>query len=593
MKTKNNPNAITKHIQQILSIAAFSVFLFIPAVSAQAALRANGKIAFTSDRDGNREIYVMNADGSSQTRITNNSISDDHPTWSPNGKRIAFISQRQTGEYAIFLMNADGTGKTEITTVNYQPSQYYGTGWTISWSPDGSRLVFVNVQGNVGSLYIVNADGTNRRFLTNGYNPAWSPDGAKILFIRGAFPWTLHTIKPDGTDLRTLPPLPNYYNWYYDATWSPTGSEIAITAFDAANEVIFIANADGSNPREFHSQCSELSLGCSRLAAPSWSPDGRSIAFLSWGLQSGIEIYVKDIAGGESRRLTDTGGNNSDPSWQPLAKAIFDFDGDSRSDISVFRPSAGEWWYLRSSNGETHAAQFGNSSDKITPADFTGDGKTDIAVWRSSTGEWFILRSEDGSFYSYPFGTAGDIPAVGDFDADGKADTAVFRPSSGTWFIRRSSDGGAIIQQFGTAGDVPLAADYDGDGRSDIAVYRPSAGEWWIERSSAGTVAFPFGTPSDKPVPGDYTGDGKTDASVFRPASGEWFILRSENQTYYSFPFGISTDTPAPADYDGDGRMDAAVFRDGVWYLLQTTGGVSIQQFGLAGDKPIPSAILP
>src|SRR5207237_5554717 len=141
------------------------------------------------------------------------------------------------GEYAIFQMNADGTGRTEITPVNYQPSPYYATGWTISWSPDGGQLVFTDVQGNALANFIVNADGSSRRFLTNGYNPAWSPDGSKILFIRGSFPWTLHTIEPDGNDLRTLPPLPNFYNWFYDAAWSPTGSEIAVTSFDGANEV--------------------------------------------------------------------------------------------------------------------------------------------------------------------------------------------------------------------------------------------------------------------------------------------------------------------------------------------------------------------
>src|SRR5215204_1994014 len=147
----------------------------------------------------------------------------------------------------------------------------------------------------------------------------------------------------------------------------------------------------------------------------------------------------------------------------------YDFDGDSKTDLSIFRPSNGEWWYSRSSNGQVAAAQFGSASDQIVPADFTGDGRADIAIWRPSTGEWFILRSDDGSFYSVPFGTSGDIPAPSDFDADGRADLAVFRPSSGTWFINKSA-GGTDIINFGQAGDVPVAADYDGDGRADIAI---------------------------------------------------------------------------------------------------------------------------
>jgi uncharacterized delta-60 repeat protein len=277
------------------------------------------------------------------------------------------------------------------------------------------------------------------------------------------------------------------------------------------------------------------------------------------------------------------------------ADAPFDFDGDGKSDLSIFRPTGGEWWYLRSSDGGSRAFGFGNSSDKLVPADYTGDGKTDIAVWRPSTGEWFVLRSEEVSYYSFPFGTAGDVPVPADFDADGKADAAVFRPSSLTWYIRRSSDGITITQQFGQAGDVPVAADYDGDGRSDIAVWRASAGQWWINRSTAGIVAYTFGSSSDKPVQGDYTGDGKADVAFFRPSTSEWFVLRSENQSYYSFAFGASGDTPAPADYDGDGKTDATIFRPSAntWYSQRTTAGILIQSFGQTGDVPVPNVFVP
>ena len=267
------------------------------------------------------------------------------------------------------------------------------------------------------------------------------------------------------------------------------------------------------------------------------------------------------------------------------------FDGDGKSDISIYRPSAGEWWINRSSTSQTVAAQFGISSDKIVPADFSGDGKTDIAFWRPSTGEWFILRSENGSFYSVPFGSAGDIPAPADYDADGKADTAVFRPSSGTWFINKST-GGTDIVTFGQSGDKPVTGDYDGDGKADIAIYRPSNGQWWLNRSSAGVVAAAFGTTSDKPVQGDYSGDGKTDIAFWRPSTGEWFILRSEDSSFYSIPFGANGDTPASGDYDGDGKTDPAVVRGDTWYLQRSTDGILIVNFGLPGDVPVPSAYL-
>ena len=275
-------------------------------------------------------------------------------------------------------------------------------------------------------------------------------------------------------------------------------------------------------------------------------------------------------------------------------RSPFDFDGDNKTDLSIFRPSLGEWWYLKSSNVGNAAFQFGSSSDKLVPADFTGDGKTDIAFFRPSTGFWFVLRSEDNSFFSFPFGTNGDVPAPADFDGDGKADPAVFRPSTQTWFISFSS-GGTSIQQFGISGDVPVVADYDGDSKADIAIYRPSSGEWWLNRSSAGATAFQFGNSADKPVQGDYTGDGKTDVAFFRPSTNEWFVLRSENASFYSAPFGASGDVASPGDYDADGKSDFAIFRpsSNMWFVQRSGAGTLIQTFGINGDKPVPSAFIP
>lgn len=136
-------------------------------------------------------------------------------------------------------------------------------------------------------------------------------------------------------------------------------------------------------------------------------------------------------------------------------RSFFDYDGDGKTDLSIFRPSNGQWWINRSSNGSTFAARFGTSSDKIVPADYTGDGKTDIALFRPSNGNWFILRSEDSSFFAFPFGANGDVPVAGDYDGDGKFDAGVFRPTNSTWFVQRST-AGTLIQQFGIAGDLPM-----------------------------------------------------------------------------------------------------------------------------------------
>gem|GEM_PF-2304824 len=280
-----------------------------------------------------------------------------------------------------------------------------------------------------------------------------------------------------------------------------------------------------------------------------------------------------------------------------LLETPFDFDGDRKTDISIFRPGPGEWWYNRSSNGGNTALQFGNSTDRLVPTDYTGDGITDVAFWRPSTGFWFVLRSEDSSFFAFPFGATGDVPVPADYDGDGKSDAAVFRESSLTWFISKSS-GGTDIIGFGAAGDKPVNADYDGDGKSDIAIFRPSGAngaEWWIRRSSTGVVmAAQFGVSTDKAVPGDFTGDGKIDVAFWRPSTGFWTVLRSEDFSFFAFPFGTTGDVPVPGDYDGDGRQDAGVFRpsNSTWFVQRSTAGTLIQQFGAAGDQPLPNAFV-
>ena len=273
----------------------------------------------------------------------------------------------------------------------------------------------------------------------------------------------------------------------------------------------------------------------------------------------------------------------------------YDFDGDSKTDIGIFRPSTGAWWLNASSTNATTATAFGESTDKIVPGDYTGDGKTDIAFFRPSTGYWYILRSSDSSYYGFQFGASGDVPASGDFDGDGKTDAAVFRPSTASWYILRSSDGGLTAQVFGLSEDQPVVGDYDGDGKDDIAIFRPSTSAWWIQKSSDNSViAVQFGATGDKTVQGDYTGDGKADIAFYRPSTGYWYILRSDDNSYYGFPFGASEDTTAPGDYDGDGKFDAAVFRPStsVWYLQRSTSGSYAVQFGTTGDQPVSNAFV-
>lgn len=271
----------------------------------------------------------------------------------------------------------------------------------------------------------------------------------------------------------------------------------------------------------------------------------------------------------------------------------FDFFGDSKADLGVFRPSTNEWVLLDSQYDGVYSYRFGVQGDILVPGDFNGDRYTEIAVFRPSSGAWYMFDRATNTYSTIQFGTDEDIPAPADYDGDGMTDIAVFRPSTGVWYIARTSDGGVTIARFGLSTDAPVPADYDGDGKTDIAIWRRSVGEWWYWASSSGQVfAAQFGTSTDKAAPGDYTGDGKADIAIWRPSNGFWYVLRSEDYSYFAFPFGLDGDIPVPGDYDADGMFDASVFRpsNATWYSNRSASNVLTRQFGLAGDQPVSGA---
>jgi subtilisin-like proprotein convertase family protein len=274
-------------------------------------------------------------------------------------------------------------------------------------------------------------------------------------------------------------------------------------------------------------------------------------------------LYVVDDVGGDVGMIAGGWSLSIISSCTaPLGAVTSDFNGDCASDISVFRPSTGEW-FLRN----LATVPFGLPGDIPVAGDYNGDGTADLAVYRPSTGQWFVQ-----GLATVQWGLPGDIPVPADYDGDGATDRAVYRPGTGEWFVL-----GMAAVQWGLPGDIPVPGDYDGNGTDGPAVYRPSTGQWFVP----GQAVVLWGLPGDILVPDDYDGNGTTDRAVYRPATGQWFV---HNQS--TVQWGLPGDVPVPGHYSGGGPADRAVFRPstGQWFVQ----GMGTFQWGLAGDLPVP-----
>ncbi|HEY8218427.1 MAG TPA: hypothetical protein VIH82_14915 [Acidimicrobiia bacterium] len=273
----------------------------------------NGKIVFSSDRNGNVDIYVMDADGSDVTRLTTDPAVDSEPSWSADGKRIAFASDR-SGNGDIYVMDDDGSDQRRLTT---DPSADRGP----SWSPDGEHIAFTsNRDGGFDDIFVMDDDGSDQRNVSNvaapafAIEPSWSPDGEHIAFSRFAGgDFEIYVMRPDGsgqTDLTNNPASSDS-----DATWSPDAERIAFTSFVSVaglNE-IFVMDADGTGQRN-------LTNDPSNDFQAAWSPDGEKIAFARQRLGPST-IFVMDEDGDDPTSIS--GGDDTGPNWQPR-----EVDGD-------------------------------------------------------------------------------------------------------------------------------------------------------------------------------------------------------------------------------------------------------------------------
>jgi Tol biopolymer transport system component len=278
----------------------------IPPTQEQVPVTNEPKIAFSSKRNGNYDIYVIYADGSHLTQLTNSQKNEVAVAWSPDGTKIVY-SVPGTGLVSdIYVMNADGSNQTQLTdsqTVYIQPT----------WSPDSKKIAYSAGDGFVMGIYVMNADGSDQTLLTDpqaiNMNPIWSPDGRSIAYLGRLFEtWDIYVMNADGSNQKRLT---NFQQQDISFNWSPDSQKIAFLAHPYDKEGIYVINADGSNQARLNGPYLDYSV------TPVWSPDGKKIIYVAntaggpYATGGMLEIFVMNADGSNQTRLTNSNINRN------------------------------------------------------------------------------------------------------------------------------------------------------------------------------------------------------------------------------------------------------------------------------------------
>jgi TolB protein len=282
------------------------LFAFLGALVAAPA-GSDPKILVPSKRSGNFEIYLMNADGGDAKNLTNSKSFNVFPTWSPDGKTIAFCRYDEGQLPSIWTMEADGKNVKQLTKEHDRGP---------AWSPDGKKIAFCrHVDGNP-EIFVMDADGSNQTNLTKNAafdaDPAWSPDSKQIAFTsdRSGEGFKIYVMDANGENVKEISKTGNRLGYTYPA-WSPDGKKIAYSDQAENNLEIFTCDLSGENAKQL------TKLGGQNSYAV-WSPDGKQIMFGHLVNKDSGELYVMDADGGNQKVVLKSEGyvEGCRPAWQ-------------------------------------------------------------------------------------------------------------------------------------------------------------------------------------------------------------------------------------------------------------------------------------
>ena len=264
------------------------------------------KIAFWADREGTRDVYLMNPDGTDQVKITQHRSQNITPVWSPTGEQILFVSDRD-GVWDLYLMDPDGSNVRRVFEKEAPRAEP-------AWSPDGKQIVYSRIINDARVVHIATLGEQVEERIAIGGPAAWAPDGTELAFIRG---WAsekmqitlfnLHT----GNQKNLFPPkaIPSWMS--SSAKWSPTGEKLAFSWLHRVplkdfveTETVYTINRDGTGLTQIIEEAGP------RATSPVWSPRGDALLYKRSTGNRSYQIFKISLKGGESEQLTHIGWNH-------------------------------------------------------------------------------------------------------------------------------------------------------------------------------------------------------------------------------------------------------------------------------------------